>query len=323
MSTAPIQAQSTVPGTFQPAPYAHKGTGATHLVASSATYPGHTIDNVGGVPQSRDLVRATIEAVGLTTQASQSPCRAMTDAGECILFKEIPLVYANDQKTLVALNGGTIVRGTAMQRAVLDRGGKIGSVATTFCGDPASQALSEIFYTVGYAGGRAAVSAGALFPSAAIFGQFPSAKLNKATWLEQGGSVAAHNAFNLAALYGGGVISEAYSNMAGAGRQSFLNYLGSYASVAFASGTQHNLSVYAIQLPTGNIERDTVDDCAASCAGLSAAGACGPRDAEITTSDLHVVLYTESFTFHPTGGGVALSGSLYTDATAADALTDF
>lgn len=274
-----------------------------HHNSASITNSGVALSGaVVGAPYSlaRDHVNASIEAVGLSTQAPTNPCRATTDAGECILFKEIPLVYARDLTTIVALNGSSIISESRMQRSVVDKNGIQGHLATTFCGEPASQGLSEIFYTIGYAGGRAACSAAALLPSAVLFGQFPSEKLNKAIWLKQDGTTAAHNAFQLAALYGGGSVADSYSNLASAGRVSFINYLGSYASAAFSSGCQRNLSVYAMQFPVG-IGQDVADDC--SCATVNCGG---PNDAELTNSDIYIQLDTKYYTFHPVKGGPAV-----------------
>ena len=294
-----------------------KDMGAYHTTNNSSTRKGHTLNSAqtGTTAQSRDKVEAFIEALGLTTQAPANPCRATTEAGECILFKEIPLVYSNDESTIVALNGSSIIKRVRVQRTVLDQGAQ-GHVATTFCGDPATSGLSSIFYTLGYAGGRAACSAAALLPTAVLFGQFSSEKLNNATWLTQSGEHAAYNAFQLAALYGGGSVSDSFSNMASGGRLSFINYMGSYAGAAFASACQRNLSVYAIQFPVGVVQ-DVADDC--SCATVNCGG---PSDAELTNSNLHFVIDTESFTFHPIKGGPPVAcTNLYTDA--GDNYTDF
>lgn len=265
---------------------------------SSHILPPEVVGNTFG--QNRDHVVDWIEALGLTTQAPANPCRATTESGECILFKEIPLVYANDRDTIVALNSGTVVRETRAQRAVLDNGGVQGHLATTFCGDPAAQGLSDVFYTVGYAGGRAACSAAAFLPGAVIFGQFYSNTLNKATAMWQLGEIATFNAFELAALYGD---NDNYSRIATSGRTSFINYMKTYASTVFNGGVQRNLSVYAIQFPVG-AEHETVDDC--SCATVNCSGV---NDAELTNTDLYVAIKTNYFTHLPTKGGAAIPES--------------
>jgi hypothetical protein len=312
MSESSIQPLFTVPGTALHEFVSHDSglhngnrTSAFHdhiktnsSSTSSHILPPEVVGNTYG--QNRDHVQDWLEAVGLTTQAAANPCRATTESGECILFKEIPLVYANDRSTIVALNSGTVVRQTRVQRAVLDNGGIQGHLATTFCGDPAAQGLSDIFYTVGYAGGRAACSAAALLPAAVIFGQFYSNTLNKATAMWQAGEISAFNAFELASLYGD---NDNYSRMANGGRNSFINYMKTYASALFNGGVQRNLSVYAIQFPVG-AEAETVDDC--SCATVNCSGV---NDAELTNSDLYVALDTNYYTYLPTKGGAAIPES--------------
>lgn len=318
MSTQSSQQPNKVtPGTAQHESVAHESglhngnrTSAFHhhiktnsVSNSSHTLPPEVVGNQFG--QNRDHVKDWIECLGLTTQAPANPCRATTESGECILFKEIPLVYANDRDTVVALNSGTVVRETRAQRAVMDNGGVQGHLATTFCGDPAAQGLSDIFYTVGYAGGRAACSAAALLPAAVVFGQFYSNTLNKATAMWQLGEVATFNALELSILYGD---NDNYSRIAAGGRSGFINYMKTYASALFNGGVQRNLSVYAIQFPIG-AEAETVDDC--SCATINCSGV---NDAELTNTDLYIALETNYFTHLPTKGGAAIpTADLYGD----------
>lgn len=289
----------------------NKGIAMTHAGINNNTWTGHILppavvgDQVG---YGRDLMHTSIEAVGLTTQAPANPCRATTESGECILFKEIPLVYANDRDTVVALNSGTVVRETKMMRAVLDKGGVQGHVATQFCGDPASLGLSQVFYTVGYAGGRAACSAAQLLPAAALFGQFSSTRLNRQTAMWQTAEIAALNAFDLYVLYTNNFDGFSHNSAVGS-RRGFINYLGSYASAQSNAGRQLSLSVYGIQFPIG-AEEDVAED--ASCATVNCGG---PSDAELTNTDLYVHLATNAWTYYPTRGGPNVPADVYSGSS--------
>lgn len=246
----------------------------------------------------RDIIR--VDCIAQLVAAAPEPCRINTDDSECILLKEIPLVYANDTTTCFSLPSNAIVTRVFVQRVNVDRQSAVPTVvATTFCGDARANGMSDIFYTVGPSGARTANTAANLLPAAALFGQFNSKVLNRMTNVYEWGNRAAENAYALAQMYGPSCLEGRYSTNPRE-RHAFFGYLSSNASAQFSAGEFKQLSLYGIQFPACPSEGE--DDCA-----------CGPSalDSEISNTNLLVTIEMDSPSMLPVQGGALLLGSQY------------
>jgi len=263
-------------------------------------HPIHT-----GLPfkekMDRDILRvdviAQISRAGLT-----EPCRIMTDDGDTILMREIPLVYARDVTTVVSIPTTSVLNRLFAQRLNSDKTFVVpGIVATTFClSDARSNGMSDIFYCVGLAGGRVAPNAATLLPGAALYGVLNSKILNRRTNLMQYAHQASHIAYELANMYGGSALEGRYSTNPGL-RHAFMGYLASNSNAQFAPGEPRPLSMYALQFPLTHCGDEGEDICPRGCS-ISA-------DSECSTTDILITLEFEyPAKIHPTLGLPPLEG---------------